>query len=548
MSVAAALRYMDNLNRAIERQRAASLRIVLATDFVRGGPPGFAHAFDVDGRRLGVIERRAVETLGAFRDRAQLEAASLSGAVHLVLGGLPDLGSANGFSSGLGSPPAYAIRPPSLRAHASQIEALRLIQSHRRVALCAGRRWGKSEILIMVAIADLLAGRFVGLFAPTYKLLSPTFAAIALALANLPGLNVNRAQGEIRIAGGGELDAWSLDHTGRSGRGRKYDRILIDEAAFDEDRLKDVFPSAILPSTIDRRGSIVEASTPNGLEGHFWEICNVRETGFVMHHAPTRANPHLPADEVDALEKTMRPEVAAQELWAQFVDLSGASIVPLANLLEKGDPVELEPGRYDYIGCAIDAGAGDRDGKEIGDATAAVIWALEMPRDLTGDWSAARLTILDWDIRSLALGHAAEWLAEVAATCNEWLKVLGPRIGFWGIAIEKPAMGLRLIEIAEEQGLGPREIDTAFMEAGKDRRALMIEPHVSKGRVKFSRYAFEKRQDYRRRHAQSCARADYGFQDVRQGGLATPGRLVRRVRVFGLDDAGRWARRTMARS
>jgi hypothetical protein len=356
----------------------------------------------------------------------------------------------------------------------------------------------------MVAIADLLAGRHVGLFAPTYKLLSPTFAAIGLALANLPGVNVNRAQGEIRIAGGGELDAWSLDHTGRSGRGRKYDRILIDEAAFDEGRLKDVFPSAMLPSTIDRRGSIVEASTPNGLEGHFWEACNVPEQGFVMHHAPTRRNPYLPPDEIDALEKTMRPEVAAQELWAQFVDLSGAAIFPLAHLLENGEPIELEPGRYDYLGCCIDAGAGDRDGRELGDGTAAMIWALEMPRDLTGDWSVSRLTILDWDVRSLALGHAAEWLAEVAKTCNEWFRALRPRNGFWGLFIEKPAMGLRLIEIAEEQGLGPLEVDTAFMEAGKDRRALMIEPHITKGRVKFSRYAFDKRMDYRgvmRNHA-----------------------------------------------
>jgi hypothetical protein len=501
-----ALRFIRQLRREAERQQASELRIVTASDFARGGSPSFAQVFDRDGMRLASFERRRDERLETFRDRARIATVTtLPGATRLVLGGLPELAEVGDLIPRSGSLPTFSVRPPSTAAHISQFEALRLAQTNRRLALLAGRRWGKSEVLIMIAINDLLAGRYVALFAPTYKLLSPVFAAIALALAPLPGVDVNRSQGEIRIRIGGQLDAWSLDHTGRSGRGRKYDRVLIDEAAFDEGRLIDTFPTAILPSILDRRGSIVVASTPNGLEGFFWQICNMPEHQFVVHHAPTRSNPHLPAEEIDALEKTMRPEIAAQELHAQFVDLSGASIFPLASLLDNGEPIDLESARLDYIGCTIDSGAGEADdARTMHDGTAALVWGLELPRDYSGDWSLARMTVIDWDIRSLALGHAADWMSEIAALCRHWVQVLHPRMAFHGVGIEKPAMGLRLIEIAEEQGLAPHALDTEWMEMGKDRRALAAEPHVTKSRVKFSRYAFDKRQEYRgvtRNHA-----------------------------------------------
>jgi hypothetical protein len=35
----------------------------------------------------------------------------------------------------------------------------------------------------------------------------------------LPGLSVNRALGEIRLEGGGAIDFWSIDVTGRAARG-----------------------------------------------------------------------------------------------------------------------------------------------------------------------------------------------------------------------------------------------------------------------------------------------------------------------------------------
>jgi hypothetical protein len=119
--------------------------------------------------------------------------------------------------------------------------------------------------------------------------------------------------------------------------GQAVHLVLIDEAAHDEGYLKDAFPTAIAPTLLDYAGSIVEASTPNGVEpyNHFWQIAHLVELGFQVHHAPTSANPHLPPEEIAALRATMRTEVAAQELEALFVSLEGMSIFPLASLPEK---------------------------------------------------------------------------------------------------------------------------------------------------------------------------------------------------------------------
>jgi hypothetical protein len=190
----------------------------------------------------------------------------------------------------------------------------------------------------MLAIDAALAGRSVGVFCPTYKLLGPLFDLVVLALRILPGVPVNRTLGEIRLPGLGAIDLWSLDHTARAGRGRRYHLALLDEAGHDEGRLTDSFPASIAPALIDFAGSVVAASTPKGLEGWFHDIAHDPRHGFVVHHAPTAANPHLPVEEIAALRATLRPEIGSQELDALFVDAGGATIFPLTTLLIDGVP------------------------------------------------------------------------------------------------------------------------------------------------------------------------------------------------------------------
>ena len=60
-----------------------------------------------------------------------------------------------------------------------------------------GRRWGKTVMLALLATDAALAGKNVGIFCPTYKLLGPLVEPIVRALRVLPNVWVNRTLGEI---------------------------------------------------------------------------------------------------------------------------------------------------------------------------------------------------------------------------------------------------------------------------------------------------------------------------------------------------------------
>ena len=438
-----------------------------------------------------------------------VEAGKVGGGVSLLIGGLPagnpreadgmppPYFQAGATAAGIGEPPRGAVVLPEAALHSSQVEALDLIREHRRVALVCGRRWGKSTILITLAVDAALSGKRVGVFAPTRTLLSPLLMEIAWALRSVPGVSINTVLGEMRLPNGGHVDFWSIDHTQRAGRGRKYHLALIDEAAHDEGYLKDAFSTAIAPTLLDYAGVIIEASTPNGVspDNHFWQTAHLAELGFVTHHAPTSANPHLPPEEIKALRATMRPEIASQELDALFVSLEGMSIFPLASLLDAQHEPVPDDGPIDSIGVAIDSAAGE--GGIEHDGTAAVIYGDRLPRIGVDGLEGGDVVILDWDIRSLALGSAAAWLRHVNDLYRHWMSKTHPRMGLDGVWIEKPAMGLRLLEVAGEQRIAAQEISTEWVEWGKDGRALAVEPHVTKGRVKFGKTAYDKRMDYR---------------------------------------------------
>jgi hypothetical protein len=531
----------------VEREiaRSDTIPTAIAADFLHGGAPGFARIFDRRGRRLTTIERLTDEPWAAFRDRVRDQVGNTAQAACSLVGGLPedviDVSFADRFLPA--EPPRNAIVLPEAALHPSQVEALDLIRNHRRVVLVCGRRWGKSSLLVALAVDAALSGKRVGIFAPTRTLLSPLLHAIAHALRGVKGATINRMFGEIRLPNGAHVDFWSIDHTQRAGRGRGYHLALIDEAGHDETYLTDAFQVAIAPTLLDFAGSIVEASTPNGVspENHFWRVAHLAEMGFVVHHAPTSANPHLPVEGIAALRATMRPEEAAQELDAQFVDMAGVSIFPLAALLENGQPV-ADDMAVDTIGVAIDSAAG-----EIGfehDGTAAVIYGLRQP-SAAGDTFA--MTILDWDVRSLALGAAGAWLKHVNDLYRSWVTRLRPRLGLDGFHIEKPAMGLRLLELASEQRIPATALPTDWVELGKDGRALMAEPHILGGRVKLAKTAYDKRLEFKGAVHNHLVAQLTGFRlfDRKAGKGAddlSDAAIYAVLRCLGDGRAGRWER------
>jgi hypothetical protein len=396
--------------------------------------------------------------------------------------------------------------------HPSQREAVELIGANRRTCLVCGRRWGKSVVVTTLAVDGAIAGQSVAIAAPTYRLMRPLLDTVATALGHLPGITINRTLGEIRLAGGGGIDFWSIDVTQRAGRGRKYHLVLVDEAAHDEnDYLKGTLEAALAPATLDYAGKIVLASTPAGLSGAFWEAACTPEKGYVVHHAPTSANPHLPPEEIAYLRTTLRPEIASQELDAVFLDTAGSSIFSLASLLLEGNEPHPDEGfAVDTVGLAIDSNSGkggpDRDG------CAACIFAVSYPNLPRGSFAGARVVLVDWDIQSLAQGHVVDWIDHMRQLTMTWFHRLKPMRGLPEAWVEPAGNGPSIIEVCQARGLHPHDIDTKFVTLGKDNRALAAEPHFNAGRIKIGRYAFDKRTNYRGVTANHLIRQVTGFK------------------------------------
>jgi hypothetical protein len=106
----------------------------------------------------------------------------------------------------------------------------------------------------------------------------------------------------IRLPNGGRLDFWSLENS-IVGRGRGYQRVVIDEAAFtkdgdnrSEDSMMAHWEKGIKPTLFDYGGQALVCSNSAGKnpDNFFYNICTDPQYGFHEFHATTLNNPLLP--------------------------------------------------------------------------------------------------------------------------------------------------------------------------------------------------------------------------------------------------------------
>lgn len=90
MSLASALRIQRAINTRRAERGFGAMTVTTAADFLCGGPPTFARAFDRRGSLVCTIQRALDEGWTAFVARARVEAVKTVGASSLLVGGLPD--------------------------------------------------------------------------------------------------------------------------------------------------------------------------------------------------------------------------------------------------------------------------------------------------------------------------------------------------------------------------------------------------------------------------------------------------------------------------
>lgn len=213
------------------------------------------------------------------------------------------------------------VRVTLTEPHSAQWRVLS--EAARFNVVACGRRWGKSELGMERASRAALDGYPVGWYAPTYKDAGEVWRDLKRTLAPVVATK-NETEKRLELVTGGAIDVWTLDDPDSS-RGRKYGRVIVDEAAKVQ-RLEQAWTETIRPTLTDYRGDAWFLSTPKG-RNYFWRLFQQHGAGAKGWRAwqmPTAANPLLdPAEIADAREQL--PQSAfAQEYLAEFSDDAGA--------------------------------------------------------------------------------------------------------------------------------------------------------------------------------------------------------------------------------
>jgi hypothetical protein len=374
----------------------------------------------------------------------------------------------------------------------------------RFFALCCGRRWGKTDFAKIVVGDAITKGRNVGIFVPNYKIQQELYNEMEAMLLPIKRSS-SKAEWVQRYITGGRIDYWSLENE-QAGRSRRYDLVVIDEAAFAKNStMMGQWDKAIYPTIFDTGGSALVMSTPNGVndENFFYQVCQPGNAqGFTLFHAPTYQNPLIPyrlkgESEVDyavrrdlefrKVKEQKPPLVYRQEFLAEFVDWGGDAFFDISRLLVANAPVEY-PQHVEYVVATVDTAV--KDGQE-NDGTAVCYWAYNKYG------AGAPLTLLDWDIVQVTGNLLIDWLPGVYSTLEDLAQKCKARYGSAGAFIEDKMSGTILLQQAAVAGYQTTPIPGNITDKGKDGRALGISGHYHQNKIKIHEVAWNRTKNYK---------------------------------------------------
>lgn len=183
-----------------------------------------------------------------------------------------------------------------------------------------GRRFGKTSLGLDRCATPATLAYPIGWFSPTYKMLLEVWRE---AVRIFGPITARRSAQDHRLefVTGGLLEFWSLDNPDVA-RGRKYRRVVVDEAAMIP-ALVDAWNYVLRPTLVDYSGDAWFLSTPKGLNG-FWQMWQWGQDPAMAEwrswQMPTAINPAIPVSEIEAMRLTMPAQVFAQEILADFIE------------------------------------------------------------------------------------------------------------------------------------------------------------------------------------------------------------------------------------
>lgn len=194
-------------------------------------------------------------------------------------------------------------------------------EAKRFNVLKCGRRFGKTDLNLVLAGRPLINGQRVGFWYPTFsdgKDVWETFKSTLYPIIS----KKNEQLRQITTITGGVLDMWTMEDPD-SGRGFKYHRAIIDEAEKAR-HLKKAWEETIRATLTDYGGDAWFSSTPKFGTTYFKSVLFKNEERFDNWKSwkfTSYDNPHLPEGELDEIRSQLDPLVFACEYLAEDVDI-----------------------------------------------------------------------------------------------------------------------------------------------------------------------------------------------------------------------------------
>lgn len=185
-----------------------------------------------------------------------------------------------------------------------------------------GRRAGKTVLGLDRCATPETLPYPVAWFSPTYKMLLEVWREAVRTFAPITARR-NSQERRLEFITGGLLEFWSLDNPDVA-RGRKYRRIIVDEAAM-VPTLLDTWQYALRPTLADYAGDAWFLSTPKGRNG-FWQMYqwgqDPQMPDWKSWQMPSTVGTISQA-EIDEMRRALPERAFNQEILAQFLEDGG---------------------------------------------------------------------------------------------------------------------------------------------------------------------------------------------------------------------------------
>lgn len=201
--------------------------------------------------------------------------------------------------------------------------------------IACGRRWGKTTMAGIMALAMADHGGSVAWVAPTYSNARPLWRFCEKYLVNAPDVHQGKSEHTMRWRTGGRLSVYTAERDVAL-RGENFDLVIVDEAA----RIKEeTYTDVILPTLADTAGRAMLISTPKG-KNWFWKefLRGLTDDPNLQgcFTAPSSANPLVNIQKAAVLaESTVSRRTYQQEWLAQFVEDGGGVFKGVENCVKQ---------------------------------------------------------------------------------------------------------------------------------------------------------------------------------------------------------------------